>query len=56
MALACGFWPEMLKAPWLKSPVPFLQEAGGGRSGGGRGSCEVCGLGCEAHTSACTDT
>lgn len=56
MALACGFWPEMLKAPWLKSPVPFLQEAGGGRSGGGRGSCEVCGLGCEAHTNASTDT
>lgn len=43
-------------APWRKLPVPFLQEAGGGRSRGGGGSCEVCGLGCRAHTRASPDT
>lgn len=31
MALSLQF---QLVAPWLKLPVPFLQEAGGGRSRG----------------------
>lgn len=52
---ACGS-SQSAAGPWLKSPVPFPQEAGGGRSGGGRGSCEVCGLDCEAHTRVSPDT
>ena len=52
---ACGS-SQSAAGPWLKSPVPFPQEAGGGRSGGGRGSCEVCGLDCEVHTRVSPDT
>lgn len=42
-------------APWLKSPVPPAGSRGR-RERRGRGSCEVCGLGCEAHTIASPDT
>ena len=53
---ACGPSPEVLLELWLKSPVPFLQETGGGKSGGGGGSYEVCGFSCETHTTASPDT
>lgn len=55
------FRPPALLAPWLRSPVSFPQEAevagaeAAGRWGGGE-SCEVCGLGCEAHIRASADT
>lgn len=52
-----GLWfqPRSPPAPWLKSPVPPAGSRGR-RERRGRGCCEVCGLGCEAHTIASPDT